>query len=87
METKLRKNKIETIRIKLGFANMLMVDSVGRSEGLTLLWEEGCGVELQNFSNQHISAVVHYKILNCIGSSRVFTGIWRLENVRRLGNY
>jgi hypothetical protein len=43
METKLRKNKMETIQIKLGFANMLMVNSVDRSGGLTLLWEEVCG--------------------------------------------
>jgi hypothetical protein len=34
---------METIQIKLGFANMLMVNSVDRSGGLTLLWEEVCG--------------------------------------------
>jgi exonuclease III len=59
METKLRKRKLETIRLKVGFANMFVVDCVGRSGGLALFWEEGWGVEVQNYSHRHINAIVH----------------------------
>ena len=37
METKSRKNKMERIRSKLGFPNMLVVDCVGKGGGLVLL--------------------------------------------------
>jgi hypothetical protein len=37
METKLRGDKMETIRHKIDFPNMLVVDYVGRSGGLALL--------------------------------------------------
>ncbi|XP_059450845.1 uncharacterized protein LOC132181612 [Corylus avellana] len=58
METKLRQNKMEGIRMKLGFGNMFVVDCVGWSGGLVLFWEDGSGVEIQNFSHQHINAIV-----------------------------
>ena len=35
-----------------------MVDYVGRSEGLTLFWNDGFEVEIQNYSKRHINAVI-----------------------------
>jgi ribonuclease HI len=58
METKLRKKKMEAIRCKLGFPNMLVVDSVGRSGGLALLWGDDIYLDIQNFSHRHISGVI-----------------------------
>jgi hypothetical protein len=58
METKLRKNKMDGIRSKLNYENMLIVDCIGRSEGLAMLWREGFGIEVQNYSNRYISAKV-----------------------------
>jgi hypothetical protein len=46
METKLRKNKMEMVRTKIGFDNLFIVESVGKSGGLALLWEDGCEVEV-----------------------------------------
>lgn len=59
METKAQKKKMENIRIKLTFPNMFIVESVGKSEGLVLFWEDGCDVEIQNYSNRHINATIH----------------------------
>jgi exonuclease III len=39
METKLRKSRMELVRIKIGFPNMMVVDSIGRSGGLALFKE------------------------------------------------
>jgi hypothetical protein len=36
METKCRKEKLEVIRVKLGFAGLFVVDSVGISGGLVV---------------------------------------------------
>lgn len=36
METKLQKVKMESIRCKLGFENMFVVDSIGKSGGIAL---------------------------------------------------
>lgn len=50
METKLRKIKMENVRCKLGYLNMFVVDRVGRSGGLALLWSDDILVTIQNFS-------------------------------------
>ena len=60
METKLRKEKLERVRVKLGFPNMFEVDSVGKSGGLALFWNKEEKVEIQNFSRRHINASVIY---------------------------
>jgi hypothetical protein len=40
METKCMKRRMEIIRVKLEYASMFVVDLVGRSGGLALLWKE-----------------------------------------------
>jgi hypothetical protein len=44
--------------VKLGFEANFVVDSIGRSGGLTLLWNLETNVEVQNFSRRHINATV-----------------------------
>ncbi|XP_059436777.1 uncharacterized protein LOC132169841 [Corylus avellana] len=61
METIMGKNKMERIRSRLGFPNMLVVDCVGKSGGLALLWTETIEVEVQNYSSRHINAKVSTK--------------------------
>jgi hypothetical protein len=58
METKARTEKMERVRIQLGFENMFVVDSVGKSGGLALFWMIEAGVEIQNYSRRHINAKV-----------------------------
>ena len=58
METKLGKNKMESVPIKPGFSNLFAVESVGKSGGLALFWDDGLGVTIQNFSQQHINVVI-----------------------------
>jgi ribonuclease HI len=60
METKSRKKKLEEIRVKLGFDGVFVVDPVGRSGGLALLWKESGWLEIQNFTRRHINAVVQF---------------------------
>jgi hypothetical protein len=40
METISRKRRMEWIKVKIGYAIMFIVDPVGRSGGLALLWKE-----------------------------------------------
>ncbi|XP_059451003.1 uncharacterized protein LOC132181787 [Corylus avellana] len=61
METIMGKTKMERIRRRLGFPNMLVVDCVGKSGGLALLWTETIEVEVQNYSSRHINAKVNTK--------------------------
>jgi len=58
METKLMSKKMEAIRIKLGFEGMFVVDCLGRSGGLALMWKSDAQVTIQNFSRGHINAVI-----------------------------
>jgi hypothetical protein len=46
------------IKQKMGFQNMLVVDCVGKSGGLALMWKEELEVEIQNYSQRYINAVV-----------------------------
>ena len=58
METKRSKIKMEVIRSQLGYAGMFVVDPVGKSGGLALLWREVNELEIQNYSRRHINAIV-----------------------------
>jgi exonuclease III len=58
METKCRKNKMEGIKVKLGYNNMFVVESVGWSGGLALFWQESVDLEIQNFTQRHINTCV-----------------------------
>jgi hypothetical protein len=59
METKLRQKKMERLKSKMGFQNFFVVDCVGRSGGLALLWREDLELEIQNYSCRHINAIYH----------------------------
>ncbi|XP_059428667.1 uncharacterized protein LOC132162445 [Corylus avellana] len=58
METKLRADRLEMVRIHLGYDYMVVVDCVGRSGVLALLWLADMGIEIQNYSRWHINAKV-----------------------------
>jgi ribonuclease HI len=72
METKMRRKKMENIRHKLGFPSMFVVDCVGRSGGLGLLWSEEVVVDIQNYSHRHINSIVH----GCDNVEWKFTGFY-----------
>lgn len=42
--------KFEVVKRKLGFDGCFVVDSIGRKEGLALLWRNEIEVEIHNFS-------------------------------------
>jgi hypothetical protein len=56
IETKCRNAKMEKIRVKLGFECAFVVEAVGKSGGLALLWKEKNFLEIQNYSRWHINA-------------------------------
>lgn len=49
---------MERIKRKIGFYGCLDVNSLGRSEGLAMLWKKEEMVEIYNYSQCHISAWV-----------------------------
>lgn len=50
--------------MKLGYDYLFVVDSNGRSGGLTLLWKEEFRVTIQNYSVRHITGVVYSEAHN-----------------------
>ncbi|XP_059429161.1 uncharacterized protein LOC132162970 [Corylus avellana] len=58
METKSRQQKMEGLRVKFEFDGVFMVDLVGKSGGLALLWKDSDRLEIQNYTRRHINAVV-----------------------------
>jgi hypothetical protein len=75
METGMRQVKMEKIRCSLGFNNLFVVDYIGKSGGLALLWKEEAGLEIQNFSHRHIHAIVKNSVGVSHGNSLHFTAI------------
>ena len=73
METKLRGDKMGFIRHKLGIPNMFVMDGIGRSGGLALLWDENVTLDIQNYSQRHVNGVVK---LGMSGEQRKFTGFY-----------
>ena len=68
---------MEVVRIKLGFAKAFVVDSVGRSGGLALIWKDEGEVEIQNYSRRH----------KCSGQGRGDTAmkVYRFLRSSRMG--
>jgi len=65
--------KADLLRVKLGFQNVFCVDCKGRSGGLLLFWSSDIDLEVQNFSQRHVNAVIHS---SDIGVSWKFTGFY-----------
>ena len=66
METKCRNERMEGIRVKLGFQGLFVVEPVRLSGGLALLWRDHHPLEIQNYTRRHINAVVKH---NAVGVS------------------
>jgi hypothetical protein len=54
----MNNKKIKFLRAKLKFDNMFMVESVGRSGGLAMLWSNDLLLSIQNFSRRHINGTI-----------------------------
>ncbi|KAK3205397.1 hypothetical protein Dsin_019443 [Dipteronia sinensis] len=64
IETKCDHKKLEYLRVKLGFIGKLVVNNVGRSEGLCLFLYANVIVDLLSFSPAHIDvSIMHDNIL------------------------
>jgi exonuclease III len=59
METKCFQTKMERIRIKLGMPGMFLVDPVGKSGGLAMMWRDVDDVTIENYSRRHINAMIY----------------------------
>ena len=73
IETKVKHSVLESVKIKLSFAGKLVVDCVGRSGGLCLLWTNNIKVDLYSYTRFHIDV----KMVSC-GSV-----VWRLTGFYR----
>jgi molybdopterin biosynthesis enzyme len=52
METISKKQRMEWLRVKLGFnGGLFVVNPVGQSGGLALLWKADVGLEIQNYTH------------------------------------
>jgi hypothetical protein len=49
---------MDMVRYKLGFPNVCVVDCIGKSGGLALLWGDKITVDIQNYSHWHINGVI-----------------------------
>ena len=58
METKSKKNRMERIKNRIGFANGLIVPSVGRSGGIALLWTREISLEVKSYTKFHVDAII-----------------------------
>ena len=67
-ETLVNSNKIESLRVKLGFPNALAVDRSGRGGGAVVLWNDLEKCRVTSFSTHHIDLEIDDEV----------RGKWRL---------
>lgn len=72
IETLCSKSKLERIKIQLGYDGLFVVERVGRSGGLTLLWKAPSNVDILKFANNFIDSEVE---VHGLGKSRL-TGFY-----------
>lgn len=77
IETLCKREAMEKIICKLGFEGLFVVNPVGRSGGLALLWKENFFLEIFNYSRQHINAIIRNED-GCLGWK--FTGFYGNPN-------
>ena len=58
METMCSREKLESLKVKLGFDNLFNMDKVGRSGGLSLYWKSPHNVRLLKFGRNFIDVRV-----------------------------
>ena len=58
METKLWYKRAHLVAKKLNYEGCLVVEAIGRSGGLLLLWKQDVKVELLNYSQRHINVFI-----------------------------
>jgi hypothetical protein len=58
METKCRNAKMERVRVRIGFEGLFVVEPIGKSGGLAMLWRDSNTLEIQNYSRWHINAIM-----------------------------
>ncbi|XP_075492592.1 uncharacterized protein LOC142530656 [Primulina tabacum] len=59
-ETKLRDNQCQWWKNVLGFSGMFIVNCLGRSGGLMLMWKEPFGVRIMSYTMGHIDCTVRH---------------------------
>jgi len=64
METKLQAGRLDFLKTRLGFDGLFVVNSKGKSGGLALFWQESFHVSIQNYSKNHINAVIYSEALD-----------------------
>jgi exonuclease III len=81
VETKMHHHRLEFLKAKLGMKNLFGVDSVGKRDGLCLLWKNEVEVNIQNYSQCHVNAEVKMEVR---GKAWKLTGIYgNLEVAKR----
>lgn len=58
IETLALENKVEELRVKLGFDHCFSVDRIGRSGGLAIFWKNNFSREILSYSRNHIDVAV-----------------------------
>ncbi|KAK3192990.1 hypothetical protein Dsin_024300 [Dipteronia sinensis] len=61
IKTKCDHVKMEKWRVQLGYSSKLVVNSIGRSGGLCIFWDESIDVTLLTFSQEHIDVMIKEK--------------------------
>lgn len=54
-----KRLRMEWVKQKLGFEGLFMVDPIGKSGGLALIWKERDQVEVRSYSKNHIDVKIN----------------------------
>lgn len=89
-ETKSRRNYMESIVEKMGFNDLLVVDAIGKSGGLAVMWKDSCKVEVLQANKRVIDLKVEWHdqrfYLTCVYGDLVQSRrseVW--ERISRIG--
>ena len=80
METSCHRDKLEKLKVKLGYGGLFVVEKVDRTGGLALFWKPNYKVQLLKFQKNFIDVAVG----NAEGEEWLITSFYRFpESVRR----
>ncbi|KAK1381475.1 hypothetical protein POM88_028219 [Heracleum sosnowskyi] len=71
-ETVIRRSKMEWLQRRLGYEGLFVVDPIGRSGGLALLWKEKEQAKLISYSKNHIAVQVCVEDIRSLSATHRF---------------
>lgn len=86
METKVSTQTLNSVKARLGFDNLFVINPLGCKSSLAMLWKLDQGIEVLNYSSNHIHLKIRKQNLESLWFLTEFYGHPKTIREKKLGH-